>query len=115
MENTIVEIPMSDIILDETIYPRENIDHKRVLIFVENLRDGFEFDPIKIQLCPDQDLLEKKTGYRILDGAHRLRAYKKPGKVSYFVKTVCGIRKYAAVSEFTLPHEFEIEHEYLPS
>ena len=90
MENTIVEIPMSDIILDETIYPRENIDHKRVLIFVENLRDGFEFDPIQIQLCPDQDLLGEKTGYRILDGAHRWRAYKKTGQsvIPAIVKTL---------------------------
>jgi hypothetical protein len=26
MKNTIVEIQMSDIVLDDTIYPRENID-----------------------------------------------------------------------------------------
>ena len=61
MEDTIVEIQISDIVLDDRIYPRENIDHKRVLIFVENLRDGFEFDPIQIQLCPNPDLSEKKA------------------------------------------------------
>jgi hypothetical protein len=58
MEDTIDEIQMSDIVLDDTIYPRENIDHKRVLVFVENLRDGFEFDPIQVQVCPDVMILK---------------------------------------------------------
>ena len=40
------KIPLSDIILDETIYPREKVDHKRVGIFTANIRDGFRFDPI---------------------------------------------------------------------
>jgi hypothetical protein len=62
MENTIVKIQMSDIVLDDTIYPRENIDHKRVLVFVENLREGFEFDPIQVQVCPDTDLSKKRPG-----------------------------------------------------
>jgi hypothetical protein len=59
MENTIVKIQMSDIVLDDTIYPRENIDHKRVLVFVENLREGFEFDPIQVQICLDTDLSKR--------------------------------------------------------
>jgi len=90
MKDTIVEIQMSDIVLDDTIYPRENIDHKRVLIFVENLRDGFEFDPIQIQLCPNPDLSEKKALYRILDGVHRWSAYKKTGRtvIRAIVKTL---------------------------
>jgi hypothetical protein len=89
-KDTIVKIQMSDIVLDDTIYPRENIDHKRVLVFVENLRDGFEFDPIQVQVCPDQDLSKKKAGYRILDGAHRWCAYKKTGQgiIPAIVKTL---------------------------
>ena len=34
------KIPISSIILDEDIYPRKGIDHRRVGIFSENLRDG---------------------------------------------------------------------------
>jgi len=68
------KIPICDIILDEKIYPRERIDQKRVGIFAENIRDGFNFDPIEIQAHP-----EKIGKYRILDGAHRWSAYKATG------------------------------------
>jgi len=34
------------VILDEAIYPRKGIDHRRVGIFAENIRDGFAFDPM---------------------------------------------------------------------
>jgi len=37
MKNDFVTIPISDIYLDESIYPREIIDHKRINVFVENL------------------------------------------------------------------------------
>ena len=68
------QIPISDIILDESIYPRDKIDQKRVGIFAENMRDGFNFDPIEIQRHP-----ERKGKYRILDGVHRWNAYKEVG------------------------------------
>jgi len=82
------KIPLSDIILDETIYPREKIDHKRVGIFTENLRDGFPFDPIEVQPHPT-----KEGKYRILDGAHRWSAYKAIGakEVSVIIKHLDGI------------------------
>jgi len=78
-------LPISDIYLDDRIYPRENIDHKRINIFVENLRDGFKFDPIEVQPCPGQ-----KGKYRILDGAHRWNAYKKAGRteIDVVIKTL---------------------------
>jgi len=34
------QIPVSSIILDEDIYPRKGINHRRVGIFSENIRDG---------------------------------------------------------------------------
>ncbi len=64
-------IKIEDIVLDKRIYPRIGIDHKRVFMFEENMRDGFKFDPIHLQAHPDE--LGK---YRILDGAHRYKAYK---------------------------------------
>lgn len=69
-----IKIPLSDIILDKTIYPREKIDQKRVGVFTENIRDGFTFDPIEVQSDP-----EKEGKYRILDGVHRWSAYKATG------------------------------------
>ena len=74
MVKATTRIPISDIILDEAIYPRDRIDHKRVGIFAANIRDGFTFDPIEVEPAPD-----KPGRYRILDGAHRWSAYKATG------------------------------------
>ena len=68
-------IKIKDIVLDSSIYPRISIDHKRVSLFEENMRDGFEFDPIHLQAHPDEP-----GKYRILDGAHRFKAYKGIGE-----------------------------------
>jgi len=73
--NKSATVKLEDIILDNSIYPRSSIDHKRVAMFEENMRDGFEFDPIQLQEYPD---LPGK--YRILDGAHRFQAYKGIGQ-----------------------------------
>ena len=53
MIQQIKQIPVSSIILDEEIYPRKGIDHRRVGIFSENLRDGFAFDRIEVAPCPE--------------------------------------------------------------
>jgi hypothetical protein len=68
-------IKAADIVLDNRIYPRSSIDHKRVSMFEENMRDGFEFDPIHLEVHPDEP-----GKYRILDGAHRFNAYKGIGQ-----------------------------------
>ena len=44
MTKTATIIPISNIILDEEIYPRGGVDQRRVSIFAENIRDGFKFD-----------------------------------------------------------------------
>ncbi len=67
-------VPITQIILDEDIYPREGVSPKRVSMFAENMRDGFEIDPIEVQIHPEYD-----DKYRILDGAHRWQAYKEIG------------------------------------
>ena len=69
------KMPISSIILNEDIYPRKEIDQKQVGIFAENIRDGFKFDPIKVEHDPDR--LGK---YRLLDGVHRWSAYKAVGE-----------------------------------
>jgi hypothetical protein len=82
---TAIKIRVSDIFLDESIYPRENIDHNRIGGFIENLRDGHLFYPIQVQICPDSELpysqyFPDKVWYRILDGVHRWNAFKKTGR-----------------------------------
>ena len=74
MAKTTRTVPITRIILDEEIYPRSTVYPKRVSMFAENMRDGFEIDPIEVQVHP-----EDGNKYRILDGAHRLQAYKEIG------------------------------------
>lgn len=52
-------MPITSITLDTEIYPQNTIDHKRVNVFAENIRDGF--DPIHVQALP-----EDNNKYRIL-------------------------------------------------
>ena len=74
MAKTACTVPITQIILDEEIYPRNNVSPKRVSMLAENMRDGFEIDPIEVQIHPEYD-----DKYRILDGAHRWHAYKEIG------------------------------------
>lgn len=74
MTKSTTKIPISSIIFEEDIYPRKGIDHKRVGIFAENIRDGFKFEPIEVEPC-----LDTPDKYRLLDGVHRWSAYKTVG------------------------------------
>ena len=74
MTKSTTKIPISSIIFEEDIYPRKGIDHKRVGIFAENIRDGFRFEPIEVEPFPD-----RPGKYRLLDGVHRWSAYKTVG------------------------------------
>jgi hypothetical protein len=75
MGNSPSFIPINNLVLDDEIYPRSGIDHRRVQMFADNLRDGFVFDPIHVQAHP-----EEEGKYRILDGVHRWQAYKAVGE-----------------------------------
>jgi len=52
MTKSATKIPIASIILDESIYPRKAIDHRRVGMFAEHIRDGFKFDPIEVEPVP---------------------------------------------------------------
>ena len=54
-----MNLPITDIILDEQIYQRHKIDQNRVATFAENIRDGFTFDPIEVQSHPELPDLTK--------------------------------------------------------
>jgi len=88
MVQAIRKISISQIILDEKIYPRSGVSPKRVSMFAENMRDGFKIDPIEVQVHPDD-----ANKYRILDGAHRLNAYREIGanEIPVHIITLDGI------------------------
>ena len=53
MTKPVHTVPITQIILDEEIYPRSGVNPKRVSLFAENIRDGFEIDPIEVEIHPD--------------------------------------------------------------
>ena len=53
MAKTFRTVPITQIILDEEIYPRRGVYPKRVSMFVENIIDGFKIDPIEVQIHPE--------------------------------------------------------------
>jgi ParB-like chromosome segregation protein Spo0J len=67
-------LPIGDILIDERIYPRKEVDPKRVALFADNMRDGVTYPIIEVEAHPDE-----ADKYRVLDGAHRLGAYKAIG------------------------------------
>jgi hypothetical protein len=83
MAKTACTVPITQIILDEEIYPRSNVYPKRVSMFAENIRDGFKIDPIEVQIH-----LEYDDKYSILDGAHRWHAYREIGGTEIPVHSV---------------------------
>jgi len=97
MTKTACAVPVTQIILDEDIYPREGVSLKRVSMFAENMRDGFEIDPIEVQIHPDY--IEK---YRILDGAHRWHACKEIGttEIPVHIRAYSGTPMILCVSHF---------------
>jgi len=70
MAKAVHTIPITQLILDEEIYPRTGVNPRRVSMFAENIRDGFKIDPIEVEIR-----LEYGDKYHILDGAHRWHAY----------------------------------------
>jgi len=83
MPKSVRTIPITQIILDEEIYPRSGVYPKRVSMFAENIRDGFKIDPIEVQILP-----EYGDKYRILDGVHRWHAYKEIGATEIAVNVI---------------------------
>lgn len=58
-------VPLPDLVLDWSIYPRHDVDGQQVGYMVEALRSGHELPPI----------VADKASKRIVDGFHRYRAY----------------------------------------
>jgi len=75
-----MEVNISDLTLDQFIYPRGGKNEKTVEAYVEALTIGAQFPPIKIQRVFDYpDGNEKTEATLILDGIHRWLAFKEGG------------------------------------
>jgi hypothetical protein len=69
-----VLLRLDQIRVDRSVYPREEIDPKRVARYAAVLRDGVEFEPMEVEAHPTEP-----EAYRVLDGAHRHAAYRDVG------------------------------------
>jgi len=75
-----MEVNISDLTLDQFIYPRGGKNEKTVEAYVEALNIGAQFPPIKIQRVfnyPNGN--EKTEAILVLDGIHRWFAFKENG------------------------------------
>ena len=70
-----ISVPLSALVVDPAIYPREEVDHKRIERYAAVMRDGVAFPLMHIQIDPTD-----AARYRVLDGAHRLGAYRATGR-----------------------------------
>lgn len=61
------QMKAAELVLDFTIYPRNNVDSKNVSMLVEALAAGAELPPV---------IIDKKSK-RVADGVHRTKAYLK--------------------------------------
>lgn len=63
--------PDSSIILDEAVYLEKGIDHRRVGIFSETIKDRFDLEPVEAKtgkLKPENIIILKDTGAAIDGG-----------------------------------------------
>lgn len=67
---------VSEIVFDATIYPRKSVSQKTVDTYTDALELGATFPPIEVQRVTNYKEPDKEA-LVLLDGAHRLEAYRK--------------------------------------
>lgn len=72
-----MKVRLEEVTLDENIYPRIKRSEKLIEEFVDALRVGDEFPPIEVQKVKIQTEDEEVTKTILLDGWHRLEAYRR--------------------------------------
>lgn len=70
-----MRVKIKDITIDHNIYPRTNLNQKTVESYVESIMVGATFPPIEVQRVKN----EGKDEIILLDGLHRMTAYKETG------------------------------------
>lgn len=92
-----MEVNIADLTWSFFIYPRGSKNEKTVEAYVEALRIGAQFPPIKIQRVFNYPRENEKTeATLILDGIHRRHAFKE-----------CGFKKIATVEWKEKPLDYE--------
>jgi len=66
--------PIRGLVLDKGLYPRRSMDQKLVVTYAEAIRHGAKFPPITVGTVGGKHV--------VIDGWHRLHAYKKLGQAN---------------------------------
>lgn len=75
-----MKMKISEIELDEDIYPRQKVDHETVNSYVEALKASANFPPVMVQrirIAPEKEGDQPKVKNISLDGWHRILAHVK--------------------------------------
>ena len=95
-----MEINISDLTWESSIYPRGGKNEKTIEAYMEALNIGAQFPPIKIQKVLNYtDGNEKTEATLILDGLHRWFAFKE-----------CGLKEIPAIEWKKDPLDYEKNH-----
>src|SRR5262249_32826407 len=69
---------IADLVFAPAVYPRRHLDEGRVAVLIDLLEAGVVLPPIRVQRGTDI----------ILNGEHRVEAYKRPGRAEILVEEV---------------------------
>ena len=92
----IVKLPINKIIIPQGLLPRIfGVNEEKVEEYAEAMENGAEFPPIKVW--------EKLDGtYQVIDGVHRISAYRKLGKEYIEAEIIQGIEDEIAFMEWAI-------------
>ncbi|WP_297456193.1 helix-turn-helix domain-containing protein [Persephonella sp.] len=92
----IVKLPINKIIIPQGLLPRIfGVNEEKVEEYAEAMENGAEFPPIKVW--------EKLDGtYQVIDGVHRISAYRKLGKEYIEAEIIQGIEDEVAFMEWAI-------------
>jgi DNA modification methylase len=77
----IKRLPLADVYFDESYYPRKEVNQKKVNEYIEALKSGKEFPPIKLQkVLYSEEGKPQVERLVLIDGAHRTTAYRQYNK-----------------------------------
>lgn len=95
-----MKVNISDLIYEPSIYPRGGKNEKTIEAYLEALKLGAQFPPIKIQKVFNYPMDgAKKEAMLIIDGLHRFFAFKE-----------CGLKEIPAIEWNNEPLDYEKNH-----
>lgn len=89
-DRKLVEIPIENLVLDERLQPRSNMTQTMVDEYMEDIAEGDQFPPVEV--------VDSGRGLYLVDGWHRVAAYRALGHPTVFAYVSEGGMDYAVLA-----------------